>query len=500
MTTSILDKVISCPRLPVLPPVAVELVELISGPGLVPAAIDGLLEHDPALAGRILEAVNSGHFEPEQPCPTVGRAAASIGLSPIRSLAAGFSLMDVTTCYESELDLLDYWRRCLISAAAARHIAVVTRGCNPQDAFIAALMQDIGMLALQTALGKIYLDVLNRTNGNHRMLPRWERTSLGITHAEVGAVLGRQWNLPVRLVEPIRRHHHRHAGDSDHASIVNTVVLGCQISYLCTAPMREADVARAGAMSRRFFDLSSNDARTLLAGASKDASSLSQQLVAEGDRFADPGAILAEANNALIADQSRHERQAAALPQLGDAPPATDGPAGVGDRAHFDRELAARFQRARGRGDCLGLILIEIDELATVRDGPGPAGGAVMGALAPLLGGDGARDRIVSLYGPGTLALLLPGASRFESAKLAERLRQAVGRHPIESGGSAGRIRVTASVGVAALEPQVADRLAQPGALLRLADEALRRARQAGRNCVRIFSPKPRRTSAAQAR
>ena len=322
MTTSILDKVISGPRLPVLPPVAVELMELIHDPDVEPAAIDVLLKRDPDLAARILEAVNSQHFEPTHPCTTVGGAAASIGVSPIRSLTAGFSLMDVTTCCQPDLDLLDYWRRCLMSAGAARYIAVATQGCDPQDAFIAALMQDIGMLAMQTALGQAYFDVLARAHGNHRMLPRWERTSLGVTHAEVGAMLGRKWNLPMRLVEPIRRHHHRNAGDSEHAPIVNTVVLGCHISYLCAAPMRESDVARAGAMSRMFFNLSSSEARTLLAGA------------------------------------------------------------------------------------------------------------------------------------------------------------------------DAGHLQVTASVGVAALEPEVAQRLAEPGPLIHLADEALRMARRAGRNCVRIFSPK----------
>ncbi|MHC5046269.1 MAG: sensor domain-containing diguanylate cyclase [Planctomycetota bacterium] len=490
MTTSILDKVISCPRLPVLPPVAVELMELIRDPDVEPAAIDALLKRDPALAARILDAVNCQHFEPQQPCSTVGVAAAAIGLSPISSLAAGFSLMDVTRCYEPDLDLLDYWRRCLISAAAARHIATVTRGCNPQDAFIAALMQDIGMLALRTALGQAYFDVLTRARGNHRVLPRWERTLLGFTHAEVGAMLGRKWNLPVRLVDPIRRHHHRNAGDSDHAPIVNTVVLGCQISYLCAAPMRESDVARAGAMSRRFFDLSSVEARTLLAGASRDAGTLSAQLVVKGDRFASPGAILAEANNALVADQCRHVRQVDALPQLGTAPPAADDLAGVADRRRFERDLSTWFQRARAGGNCLGVILVEIDELATLRDGHGPPGAAVMGALVPLLRGDGAADRIVSNYGPGTFAVIAPGASRFDSAKLAERLRQDIERQRIDAGADAGHVQVTASIGVAALEPAVADRLHDPGPLLRLADEALRTARRAGRNCVRIFSPK----------
>jgi diguanylate cyclase (GGDEF)-like protein len=488
MTTSILDKVISCPGLPVLPPVAVELMELIHDPDVDPAAIDVLLKRDPDLAAKILEAVNSQHFEPTHPCTTVGGAVACIGLSPIRSLTAGFSLMDVTSGYEANLDLMDYWRRCLMSAAAARYIAAATQGCNPQDAFIAALMQDIGMLALQTALGPVYFDLLSRTNGNHRVLPRREKTSLGVTHAEVGAMLGRKWNLPVRLIEPIRRHHHHDAGDSDHTPIVNAVVLGCQISYLCTPPMRASDVARAGAMFRRFFNLSSSEARTLLVGASKDASNLSKQLVATGDRFADPGTILAEANKALIADQCRQVREAPALSQPVDAPPAADGLAGVGDRARFDRELATGFRRARARGDCLSLILIEIDELATIRDGHGPASTAVMRALAPVLRDGESGDRIVGLYGPGTFALIVPGASRFDSARLAEHLRQVIGRQRIEA--DAGHLRVTASVGVAALEPEVAQRMPDPGPLIRLADEALRTARRAGRNCVRIFSPK----------
>jgi diguanylate cyclase (GGDEF)-like protein len=96
----------------------------------------------------------------------------------------------------------------------------------------------------------------------------------------------------------------------------------------------------------------------------------------------------------------------------------------------------------------------------------------------------------VSNYGPGTFAVIAPGASRFDSAKLAERLRQDIERQRIDAGADAGHVQVTASIGVAALEPAVADRLHDPGPLLRLADEALRTARRAGRNCVRIFSPK----------
>jgi diguanylate cyclase (GGDEF)-like protein len=323
------------------------------------------------------------------------------------------------------------------------------------------------------------------------VLPRWEKTQLGITHAEVGAVLGQKWNLPVRLVEPIQRHHYRHAGDSSHTPIVNTVVLGCQISYLCTGPMREPDVARAGAMSRRLFGLSSNEARALLAGASGEARELSAGIEEHSGGLADAGAILNVANQALVEHHCHHTRQAASLELPTAIPAAQENPIGVEDRAGFDRELAACFTQAHAEGDCLSLILIEIDKLKAACDEDEPAAGdTVMSALVPVLRSDGPGDHTVCLYRPGTFAVIVPGATRFESAKLAERLRKAIGRQRIETGGAGGEIQVTATLGVAALEPEVADRLDDPRLLVRLADTALGNGKRAGRNRVRVFCPK----------
>ena len=70
-----------------------------------PPEVDALLKRDPVLAGRILDAVNAPPFQRDQPCATIGRAVALIGLNTIRTLAAGFSLMEVTKCHEAQLDL-----------------------------------------------------------------------------------------------------------------------------------------------------------------------------------------------------------------------------------------------------------------------------------------------------------------------------------------------------------------------------------------------------------
>ena len=66
---------------------------------------------------------------------------------------------------------------------------MITRVCDPEHAFLAALMQDIGMLAMLSTMGASYLDILKRAGDNHARLPHWERATLGYTHAEVGAFL-----------------------------------------------------------------------------------------------------------------------------------------------------------------------------------------------------------------------------------------------------------------------------------------------------------------------
>jgi diguanylate cyclase (GGDEF)-like protein len=498
MTSQTLDNVLACTRLPVLPPTSVELMDLALDPDVLPADVDTLLQHDPALAGQILRAVNSRHFHPDEPCTTIERAVTYLGMSPIRSLAVGFSLMDVTSCYGDDINLLDYWRRGLVSAAAARYVAVVTQGCNPQDAFIAALMQDIGMLAMQTALGNAYRDVMGRADGNHRALPRCERNLLGVTHAEVGAALARRWNLPDRIMEPILRHHFRHAGATINIPIVNAVVLGCQISHLCMGEMRQPDVARAGAMSRRFFGLSSADARMLLAGATQDAKTLAAGMSLDGGGLPDADAIMAQAGDAIVAHHCHQIEQASSIKPLESALAASAIPAGITDRMSFDRELAERYAQARERGECLGLILVTIDDFAALRYERGPeAANRVLAAVADALREGSTEGPEIGLYEPGTLAFVVPGATRFDAAKLAERRRQAIEQLPVEIGGADGRVYLTASAGVAARDAETAGKLVDAPQLLYLADGALRAARTAGRNCVRVFSPRPARPSTA---
>ena len=104
-------------------------------------------------------------------------------------------------------------------------------------------------------------------------------------------------------------------------------------------------------------------------------------------------------------------------------------------------------------------------------------------------------EGLVFRSGGQEFAVIVPGATHLEAATMAERLREVLEDAPIDPAVEAKAVKV--SLGVAALEPEVRHLLTRPGLLRELANMSVEAAREAGGNCVRVFSPKPRPSSAA---
>ncbi len=505
MSAPTLQTVLSSTKLPTLPTVAVKLLELTSDPECDLGDIAKLVQYDQALAGKILKTVNSSYYSLAQPCPTIKRALAYLGLSTVKSLVLGFSLVDLTKKCGNGFDLMDYWRRCVYSAAAARRIALVTHCCDPDEAFIAALMQDVGMLAMHTVLGGKYDKVVTEADGNHHALPYCETAALGFTHAEAGARLGEQWCLPVQVVDPIRQHHQRGMPSGPNSALINAVILAYRISNLVSLEEHRKPVLdMVSAMSQTMFHMTPEDERSVLLMTTEDAKELSGLLDVHVGRLPDIESILATADDALIRQQPDVQPQVVAPPPQASPPPGeafTDAMTGVGNRKHFDEELSRRFQVAVQRCEPLGLILVDADRLTAINETIGRVGGdRVLQAIAHRLLESLGQSGIVCRYGGEEFAVIIPGASRIETARTAERMRRHLEREHVDlrdSGSNLEAVQVTASFGVVTLEPATLGQVRNPMVLVQLADRALHAAKCDGRNCVRVFTPRPPHSSAA---
>jgi diguanylate cyclase (GGDEF)-like protein len=155
-----------------------------------------------------------------------------------------------------------------------------------------------------------------------------------------------------------------------------------------------------------------------------------------------------------------------------------DALTGVGNRRYFEERAKAALASARRRGARLALLMIDIDHFKAVNDRYGHAAGdAVLRALAGTLARSLRGGDVCGRLGGEEFAAVLPDESREGAAATAERLRAAVERLNVGSGGKEW-IRFTVSVGVAAY-PENGETLS---ALMKRADARLYHAKEGGRN------------------
>ena len=185
-------------------------------------------------------------------------------------------------------------------------------------------------------------------------------------------------------------------------------------------------------------------------------------------------AIMAErvrhTNRSLAESHARAEtRQREAL---------TDGLTGAFNRRWLDDILPRYLQRARVSQRPFALAMLDLDHFKHYNDTWGHAGGdAALRATAGLLRTQLRPSDQVARYGGEEFCLLLPDTGLDQARVVAERLVLAAGRHPVGADDGAALPPVTFSLGLAALAGEQG-----AGQLLKAADAALYRAKQAGRN------------------
>lgn len=165
----------------------------------------------------------------------------------------------------------------------------------------------------------------------------------------------------------------------------------------------------------------------------------------------------------------------------------TDPLMGIYNRRHLDRRLEEEFDRVRRYGFPLTLLLLDIDHFKKVNDEYGhPAGDLVLKGIGEILKKTVRKVDVPARYGGEEVMVLLPHTGETDAAILAERIRLAVEGHPFaidEPGAAAVPLRCTVSVGVAAMGPGCSG----SGKLVEMADTAMYRAKQGGRNRVVVF-------------
>lgn len=493
-----LNKVLSCQTLPSLPTVGVQVLTLTRDPDVSMDQIAKVIETDLALSAKVLKTVNSSVYGLKSPCTTIRRALNYLGLSAVKSIVLGFSLVESTRglAGNDNFDINDHWRRSIFGAAAARVIAQKVGKCDPEEAFAAALFQDLGVLAMFTALGNQYTAAIAADPRNHAAHPAMETAALGFTHSECGAALATKWRLPDRYVQTILHHHAPDGADADCRDLVRVVGLGTLTAAALTSENAANHLPTLLATSRIWFNVPAQDMAVLLGQIGKAAAELARLFGKPAGTIPDAVTLMHEANEELVNQQIASAREAEALREKNEAltrQTITDALTGIGNRKRFNDEADRLFAESSTIGRCFALVICDGDKFKSVNDTHGHhVGDAVLRELAARISAAVGTSGVACRYGGEEFALLLPGSTLEEAAAKAEQVRRAVQTPEFDltsTPGAPSTLPITISLGVACNDPAGSGSFTTITGLIEAADKALYTAKHSGRN--RVCTEKP---------
>lgn len=161
---------------------------------------------------------------------------------------------------------------------------------------------------------------------------------------------------------------------------------------------------------------------------------------------------------------------------------ARDGLTGLFNHRHFRERLRGEIARSLREGTPLSLLIADIDQFKHCNDSYGHLpGDKILVSVARIIKDTIRVSDIPARYGGEEFAVILPNTDTVAAAATAERIREAVGRTPVDIG-TAFSVRVTISIGVASLPSHAAD----DEALIQAADAAMYVAKRSGRNRVSV--------------
>jgi HD-like signal output (HDOD) protein len=205
------SKIRRCGQIGTLPSVAAQIVRLSAEPDSALEDLNRIIMNDPVLSARILKVVNSAYYGVPGTVNSINRAIALLGFKAVKNIALAGSLVKLfrggvaTKTFSAKA----LWTHSVAVATGARLLARQTAcGCG-EEAFLAGLLHDIGILVEMLDDGPAFVRMLNRLATDEGLAFRkLEEETFGASHEAFGAGLCKHWNFPPSLQDAAGFHHH----------------------------------------------------------------------------------------------------------------------------------------------------------------------------------------------------------------------------------------------------------------------------------------------------
>ncbi len=262
-----------------LPHIAYRVMEIANDPLLGAVDLKAVVELDAALSARILRCANSSAHATRTRITSLQHAIAFLGLQQVRNLAVTAGISDL---FKRDNRIGPYcrsqlWRHLVSVGICARLIAMRQRMNNYEEAFLAGLLHDIGIVLEDQHAHEEFVTVVHSLDGT-KTLAEAERCYLGFDHTTLGERVATNWGFPEATRASIRHHHSPAGHRGSQIAIVRCVEVANLICTLKGIPSTDLKLVEIPQSSLVDLSLTREDIAVL-------ADDLDQELAASAGLF-----------------------------------------------------------------------------------------------------------------------------------------------------------------------------------------------------------------------
>jgi putative nucleotidyltransferase with HDIG domain len=199
----------SVEKLTPIPTSVSRVLMLMDDPNATARDISDMIGMDPALAATVMQMANSVSLGYTPAVSTLSDAVMRLGFKRIKTILIGAG---VSSKLNKGLSGYRYgsgvlWNHSVSVATAAQWLSQALRYPDPDEAYVAGLLHDMGKLLLDEYIQVDYMQMVDYMTRYQMNLRQVEEKMFGIDHGGVGGLMAQRWNFPIELQDTIHYHH-----------------------------------------------------------------------------------------------------------------------------------------------------------------------------------------------------------------------------------------------------------------------------------------------------
>jgi len=194
-------------NLPVLPPVAIKIMERTKDPEFNIDELIDLIMMDQVLTAKMVRIVNSVYFGLGRRIDSLREALVYLGSKEIKNVVLTTTLVNNFSNSRNAKIFKSFWEYSFATAVVSKLLAKSINYKDPERAYLAGLLHDIGEIILIFNFPDEFLKVIQLVESTNKNFEEAEKEILGISHTDFGPWLLEQWNYFGEIAHVVSRHH-----------------------------------------------------------------------------------------------------------------------------------------------------------------------------------------------------------------------------------------------------------------------------------------------------